>query len=162
MLDILYIVLLIFQYSNCIINQKRISENIDEYKLIDPGISKTYFIQYQKNTKFTFNISDNDILQVNIHAINCNIKLDIERNLLNKVNLNTYSILLNSKKKDITITPLVDIIDGQYKENYEAKCCPLSINSYLINDNEQKIKIENKEENIFYLNNSLNFIKYII
>ena len=120
---------------------------------IEPGISKTYFINYLKDTIFNFNISEQDTLQINIHSINCNIKLDFIVNLINQINLNTFSIEINSTNNNITIFPLIDIIEGEYKENYEQKSCPLSINSYLINNSQSQsqLKIENKEKNIFYL-----------
>ena len=119
---------------------------------INPGLAQTHFIQYQKDTKFVFNISgEEDKLQINIHAINCNFKIDFQGELINKNNLDTYSLIINSTKNNITISPLIDVIDGEYKENYEKKGCPLSINSYFINDNKPTLKIENKEKNIFHL-----------
>ena len=42
------------------------------------------------------------------------------------------------------------MIDGEYKENYAYKNCPLVINSFLMNETKPNLKIENKEENIIY------------
>ena len=42
---------------------------------------------------------------------------------------------------------------GEDKENYEVKNCPLIINSdYITNDAQPELKIENREENVFYFN----------
>ena len=51
---------------------------------------------------------------------------------MNKTNLDTYSLRINSTNKNVSITPIVDIIEGEHKENYEIKSCPLSINSFLV------------------------------
>ena len=121
---------------------------------IEPEVSKTYFIESKEETNFIFNISEKDNLQINIHGINCNFQLDFMGELINKINLDTYSIRIKSDNKKITIKPLLDVIDGQYKENYQEKFCPISINSFLINDQQPKLKIESKENNIFYFDNS--------
>ena len=158
MSNILYILILLFLQTSCYneyYSDLGIPINEDGQKgVIDPGLSQTYFIPYQKETNFQFNISTQDILQINIHGINCNFKLEFEGETINKINLDTYSFIINSNNKNITIIPLLDIIDGEYKENYEKKSCPLSINSYLINIEEPKLKIENKEESWLYLNHS--------
>ena len=119
---------------------------------INPGLAQTQFIQYLKDTKFVFNITnEEDNLQINIHGINCNFKMDFQGELINKNNLDTYSLIINSTHNNITISPLIDATDGEYKENYEQKSCPLSINSYLINNNKPTLKVENRENNIFHL-----------
>ena len=117
---------------------------------VDPGFSQTYFINYEKNTKFIFNIAEEDNLYINIHSINCNFKLDFDGKLFNQINLNTYSLEINSANNSITLTPLFDVIDGIYKENYEKKTCALSINSFSTKDKQPELKIGNKEENIFH------------
>ena len=162
MLDIFFVFFLIFYKVNCSLNQNEQLEDDDESIKVEPEYSKTYFIEYHKKTNFTFNISPNNYLQINIHGINCNFNLDFTGDTLNKTNLDTYSIQIDSKNNVITVSPLVDIIDGEDKLNYDAKSCPLSINSYLINDNKAKVQIENKEENIFYLNNNELSISYDI
>ena len=92
---------------------------------INPGLAQTYFIQYLKDTKFVFNITnEEDNLQINIHGINCNFKMDFQGELINKNNLDTYSLIINSTHNNITISPLIDATDGVYKENYEQKSCP--------------------------------------
>ena len=153
MVDCLLVFLLIFNqilFLNC--NNEFTESILEQNKFqIEPGLSKTYFIEYQQDTNFTFNIKEGDSLQINIHAINCNFEIVYYGELLNKINLDTYSLKIDSQNKFVIIKPLIDVIDGQYRENYAAKNCPLSINSYLIKDNQAKLKIENKEENIFYL-----------
>lgn len=69
---------------------------------------------------------------------------------MNQFTLDFYSIKINSKNNNITITPLIDVIDGEPKQNYAKKSCPLSINSYFLNT-QPKLEIKNKEESIFYL-----------
>ena len=152
MWNILLILLIsIIHYSNCINKQNSAFEDINENGNINPGISKTVFIQYQKETNFIFNITEQETLQINIHGINCNFELDFNGSLINQINLDTYSFLIDSSHNDITIKPLIDVADGKYKENYFKKSCPLSINSFLVkNDNHPSLQIENKEENWFY------------
>ena len=119
------------------------------------GLSKTYFIKYFETTNIFFPKEDdnNDSLQVNIHSINCNIKLNSPGQIINDINLNIYSIIIDEPlNQKISLEPIPDIINGKYKENYEKKYCYLSINSYFLNNTKQKLIIENKEENIFYLN----------
>ena len=140
---------------------------IGEAKDIKIGESRTYLIDYKDPTNFNFifDLEGQDSVQVNIHGINCNFQLDYTGELINKINLDTYSIIIESNNNEITINPLLDVIDGQFKENYQEKYCPISINSYFINDQSPQIKIENEEDNIFYLDNSkydLLNISYVI
>ena len=108
--------------------------------------------KYFHKTNLNFkNNGENSSLQVNIHSINCYIEADTQGEIINEINLNTYSIIINASNESITIEPVFDKLDGKYKENYERKNCYLSINSYFLDYSLQKLKIENKEENIFYL-----------
>ena len=155
MLSILFILLLYFDQLSVSISR---IDNFDEPKgkeiVIEPGLSETYFINSEEVTNFAFNINGQDTVQVNIHSINCNFDLYFSGKLINLINLDTYSFIINSENKIISVIPLLDVIDGQYKENYKEKSCPLSINSYLINNRKPQIKIENKEEKIFYFDPS--------
>ena len=74
--------------------------------------------------------------------------------MINEINLDTYSFELEPENKNITITPLLDVIDGEYKENYEKKSCPLLINSFFIKDRQPILKVKNKEDNCIYLTNT--------
>ena len=96
-------------------------------------------------------------MQVNIHSINCNIEVEPKENINNKINFNTYSIIINPADQNITIEPILDEVDGEYIENYNQKNCYLSINSYYLNNSQPKLKIENKEENIIYFNHQKKF-----
>ena len=159
MLNLLFIILLIFKQRNCInINDDLTDLQVgDSFITIKSGLSETYPIKYLQTTTFSFEIQSEDILQVNIHGINCNFKIEYKGDILNKTNLDTYSLRINSTNKNVSITPIVDIIDGEHKENYEMKSCPLSINSFLVkNNNNFPLKIQNKEKNIIYLANSQN------
>ena len=146
-------ILFIFAKFNFINNIQLKDEEI-KVETVETEVSRTYLIKNKEETNFIFDISENDNLQINIHGINCNFELDYIGELINKINLDTYSIRINSDNKNITIKTLLDVIDGQYKENYQEKFCPISINSFLINDKNPQIRIENKEDNIFYLDNS--------
>jgi len=116
---------------------------------LEIGLSQTFNIEYRKDSKFFFDIKDESNYQVNIHSINCNFKLDFEGKIINQINLDTYSLKMNSDNKNITIKPLIDTIDGEEKENYDKKTCHLSINSIKLEQPE--IKIKTKEDSIFYL-----------
>ena len=156
MLNLLFIILLIFNQRNCININDNLS-NLQANVKIAPSISGTHSIKYSETTTFSFSIKSGDILQVNIHGINCNFNINYKGDLLKKTNLDTYSIRISSSNKDISITPIVDIIEGEHKENYEIKSCPLSINSFLVkNNNNLPLQIQNKEKNIIYLANSIN------
>ena len=126
---------------------------------IEIGISKEYSIEYNDDSNFIFDIKDNNNYLINIHSINCNINIkNIDTGtIINKINLDTYSLKINNTNRIITISPLIDIIDGEEKENYAQKKCYLSINS--MNENNPEIKIENKNDNIFYFNS--NFSDYL-
>ena len=123
-----------------------------------PGLSKTISIKYFQKKILTFeNKTKNAQLQVNIHSINCNIEVEPKENINNKINFNTYSIIINPAYQNITIEPILDEVDGEYIENYNQKNCYLSINSYYLNNSQPNLKIENKEENIIYFNHQKKF-----
>ena len=69
------------------------------------GLSKTYFIKYFETTNIFFPKEDdnNDSLQVNIHSINCNIKLNSPGQIINDINLNIYSIIIENVFKLISL-----------------------------------------------------------
>ena len=148
--NILFILLLLF------INENNSSEfhinNKETEKIeIEPGTSRTTFIKYLNETIFTFNVNNVSDLQVNIHSINCNIDINSNGTIDNQNDLNIYSLKLNSTNNDIIIKPIIDIVEGRSKENYQLKNCPIIINSYYIgNDSQKELKLLNKEENIFY------------
>ena len=145
MIKILFIFLLVF------IKSEDSSETINEHTH-DPNLSKIYSIKYFQISKFNFskNENENDLLQVNIHSINCNIEIKSDVKIINKINLNTYSILINPKNETIDIEPIFDVIYGEYRLNYENKTCYLSLNSYFLNDLNPNIQLDNNEKNIFY------------
>ena len=123
-----------------------LSEEINE--MLEIGLSKTYTIEYKKDTNITFNIPEETNCQVNIHSSDCNFKIDFEGEVMNQINLNTYSLRMNNIIKSVIIQPLKDIIDGEEKENYALKKCHLSINS--INEEQLEMKIENKDDTFIF------------
>ena len=131
-----------------------IKENKSDEK-IEPNISKTIYLDYLKPTNFIFDISGNNILQINIRTINCKIEIEPAERIKGNDYFEFYYLLLNSKNNTISIIPSKDKIDGLYKENYEIKKCPLIINSYYISGETQQLYINNKEENYFYFDTSI-------
>ena len=123
-------------------------DNSEQSINIEIGNSQNFHIKYDENTNFIFNITDNSTYQVNIFIINCNAKIDFKGEIMNQINFNSYSLKINETNKLIKIKPLINIIDGEEMENYKQKKCHLSLNS--ININEPNVKIEYKENSIFY------------
>ena len=64
---------------------------------MEAGLAQTHFIEYRKNTNLSFNIKDNENYQINIHSINCNIKIDFDGEIMNQINLDTYSLKINNR-----------------------------------------------------------------
>ena len=141
MLYILFIFFFIFQNTNCIRDFSDNSELPNDYVLtqMEPDVAETLFIEYRKGTNLSFHIKDNDNYQINIHSINCNIKIDFDGEIMNQININSYSLKINSTNYNIIIKPVIDIIDGEEKENYDDKTCPLSINSICLSINQSRI-----------------------
>ena len=129
-----------------IINSESLNNISDN--LTDIGLSKNYSIPYRSRKNFSFNIKDNNAYQINIHSINCNFKIDFSGEIINKINLDTYSLKMNSTNKNVIIEPIIDIINGEEKEDYDIKQCYLTINS--INESQPEVKIENGQSSIFY------------
>ena len=143
---ILFLFLFIFNRTNC----REIYFQEEETFDIEPGFSHTYFLKYENNTNFVFNIPENNSIEININAYNCYFNVEFTGELLKQLNLDTYSLKISSENNIIKIKPLLDVTYGEYKENYGKKTCPISMNSYVLNS-EPEIKIENKEVNYFYL-----------
>ena len=103
---------------------------------IDPGTSSTFYLDYLKETNLSFhnNITPSEF-QINIRSINCKIKTTLKGKVIENINSELYYYFAKSKNITITVTPLIDIIDGEHKENYEVKKCPIAINSYNISAN---------------------------
>ena len=159
MIKILFFLLILNQVNNIDIYPDIHESTTDIFNTtLEIGLSQTYNIEFKKDSQFFFDIKDESNYQVNIQSINCNFKLDFEGIIINHIDLNTYSLKMNANNKNITIKPLIDIIDGKEKENYAKKGCHLSINSIKLDQPE--IKIETKEDSIFYFDsqdlNSLN------
>ena len=154
MLKILSIILLKYISINCLVNEPLKQNNPTN---IVEGIYQIYNIQYRNKTSFIFDNTEGYTYQANIYSINCNINIDFEGKLLNKINLDTYSLVIDDDNNQITITPLIDVIDGIEKENYDSKSCRLSINFIQIEKNSE-IKFEKKKEPIIdsfiYFNHS--------
>ena len=127
-----------------------IPEFLDNYsnQTLEIGTSNTYLIDYKKETNIIFNIKEHNTYQINIHSINCDFKIGFEGEIINQINLDTYSLKLNDSNKNIIIKPLIEYTKGEEKENYEKRKCYLSINS--LNINNPEVTIENKDDSVFY------------
>ena len=160
MLNIVLFIFFLFQHSTCLNTHMEINNTINEKDTIninDIGYSTTQFIKYKKDTELSFKIDDDKTYQINIRSINCNIKIDFQGEIINKINLDNYSLKMNKNHSSVVIKPIIDTIDGEEKENYEHKSCPLSISS--INENKSELKIENKTDTFFFFgNSSINFL----
>ena len=150
MLNILLIILLIFYPVNSNIDCNGFSESFsnNDTITIEKDLSLIKYIKYKKDTNLIFEIEDQDTYQINIYSINCNIKIDFNGEIMNKINRDSYSLKMNKTNNNIIISPIIDIIDGEDKENYEYKQCPLSINS--INMNKPQLKFENNTNSFFF------------
>ena len=132
-----------------------LSKNIKDIE-IETGISKTYYLEYQATTNFIFNIKNDSDIQINIVSVNCKLEVEPEEGIINNNNLELLYLKINSSNNIISITPLIDIEDGVFKENYKLKYCPIILNSYYISNSTQQIlKIENKEDNFLFFNTSI-------
>ena len=163
MLKCLFILLLIFIKVKNLYDVNENTTQSNNNITVKPGTAETILINYQEESFFNFENTENageSELQINIHSINCNIEIDVNpliQNITN-INLNIYSIIA-SDKSTISIKPIKDIIDGRIKENYQAKNCPIIINSYYIEVQKRELEIKNKEENVFYFNKTINSLK---
>ena len=142
-----YIFLIINQINSLNIDNLAPLEE-DSSKTITIGMSQAYSVEYNKDTKFTFNIKEDGISLINIHSINCNFNIDSNGEIINQINLDTYSLKMNRTNNSLVIQPLMNEMDGEEEENYAQKKCHLSINSFYVDQTE--VKIENKEDSFFY------------
>ena len=115
MVKILFILLLLFINSN---NSYEIIHNITNItNSIEPGISKTFYIEYIKKHNFTFNTTQNDPLQINILSINCKIDVWFEsEEKINSININKnhYHFVLDSKNKSFLIEPSISLTPSDH------------------------------------------------
>ena len=152
MSNILLSLFMIIYQVKCLNKSNKISEllnsNLGQIYSVIVGYAFKIFIEYNEGTYFCFDIIEKSYYQVNIHSINCNIKIDFNGELMNQINLDTYSIKINEENICIRIKPLMNIIDGEEMENYQLKTCYLSINS--ININKPEINYQKNEGSIFY------------
>ena len=163
MLVNLFAILLIFHPLNSISINKDMTLHLNEEdygEVIKMGkdLIQIHYLEYKQNTKLSLEINEDETYQINIHSINCNINLDFNGEILNQINLDTYSLKMNSTNNYIIVEPIIDKADGRDKENYSQKKCPLSINS--INLAQRQIKYKNQTDSIFFFQpsnlNSLN------
>ena len=148
MFKLLIIIFFSFNQINCFNDYIGKEFVLSSNKELEIGISQIYPIEYKKETNFSFKIEDDDIYQINIHSINCNFEVDFNGEIINQINLDTYSLKMNKTNNNIIIKPLIDIVEGKEKENYEQQKCHLTINS--MNINKPEVRIENREDTFFY------------
>ena len=118
--------------------------------------------------KFVPDDINNDI-RVNIHSINCKIKIDFENSdsndyIINQMNNDTFSFLVNKteiKNIGIIITPLIYSIDERIKENYKDKTCPIMFTNYQVENNENIPSLELTDSSNLYFNENNTKIQFI-
>ena len=150
---VLILFLTLYKLNNLLDTIKDIKNKKDNKTLI-PGTSETIFINYQKELILNFINIEKFRLRINIHSINCNINVFYKEKILAPSNLNIYSFNISKNQSTISITPITDIVDGKYRQNYQAKVCPIAINSYWVEE-QRELEIKNKEENVFYFDDSI-------
>ena len=112
-----------------------LNKEIEEIPL-DTIQSFSIKIQNKFNFKFSPDNNDGDLI-VNIHSINCNIKINRNNdlnidNIKNKYN-DTFSFRIKSDEignANFTITPLIYLNDEREKNNYKSKTCPIIITNF--------------------------------
>ena len=101
-----------------------------ETESIYPNTTRTLNLKYQTKTNIIFeNIKKKSLLQINIHSINCKIEAFLGKEKLNNTNLELFYFKESTDNISLSIMPLIDIVEGEPKENYSIKYCPLTINS---------------------------------
>ena len=128
-----------FDYNTqkCILWNKDIEE-------IQVNNIKSFSINIQNDFKFKFisNKNDSDLI-VNIHSINCNIKINKSNdsdddNIKNMYN-DTFSFKIKSDEianTNLIITPLIYLNGEEKNENYKSKTCPIIITNFKNNKGE--------------------------
>jgi len=119
MFKLLIIIFFSFNQINCLNDCFREEFQQLFSKELEIGISQIYPIEYKKETNFIFKIEDDNFYQINIHSINCNFEVDFSGEIINQMNLDTYSLKMNKTNNDIKIKPLIDIVEEKEKENYD-------------------------------------------
>ena len=116
-------------------------------KTINVDSIQTFSINYQDEILFKFNtdnIANTNDVKVNIHSMNCKIKVTFENAnlndniLINQMNDDIFSFMVNNKDIEYSkfkITPIKYMIDGEIKENYENKTCSIIITNLQTNKN---------------------------
>ena len=123
-----------------------LNKEIEEIPL-DTIQSFSIKIKNKFNFKFSPDNNDGDLI-VNIHSINCNIKINRNNdlnidNIKNKYN-DTFSFRIKSDEignANFTITPLIYLNDEREKKNYKSKTCPIIITNFK-NKKEEIPKLE--------------------
>ena len=139
---------------------------------LTPLLDTEFQINVNKIQKFSINyVSDsifkfssetihNDLI-VNMHSINCKIKINIENsntndNNINQMNDDLFSFRLNPEEINnvkIRVNPLLNSADERIIKNYENKTCPLIITNMEENGN-TIIELNNISNLFFDENNS--------
>ena len=60
-------------------------------------------------------------MQINIHSINCKIEAFSGKEKLNNTNSELFYFNVSTDNINLSIMPLIDIVEGEPKENYNIK-----------------------------------------
>ena len=116
-----------------------------------------FSINYESDTIFNFTSETihNDLI-VNMHSINCKVKINIENsntndNNINQMNDELCSFRINPEEINnvkIRVNPLINSADERIIKNYKNKTCPLIITN--MEENSVTILELNNASNLFF------------
>ena len=124
-----------------------------------------FSINYESDTIFNFTSETihNDLI-VNMHSINCKVKINIENsntndNNINQMNDDLFSFRINPEEINnvkIRVNPLLNSADERIIKNYKNKTCPLIITN--MEENSNTILELNNASNLFFDENNSEYI----
>ena len=124
-----------------------------------------FSINYESDTIFNFTSETihNDLI-VNMHSINCKIKINIENsntnnNNINQMNDDLFSFRINPEEINnvkIRVNPILSSADERIIKNYKNKTCPLIITN--MEENSVTILELNNASNLFFDENNSEYI----
>ena len=138
------------------------NNNVNEYNIRLQEVQIEYLFYNKTNKLFINKIDEMDLVFVNIYSVDCYIEIKVEDEdknsikLLNYTDNNCFSFnIINKTNASFKVNPLMDLINGNYKYNYENRYCPIIINSGKYG-NDSKLEMNISEPTILYFNEHLN------
>ena len=134
----------------------------EDETILDIESIQTFSTNYQNYLLFKL-IPDNlsNDLRVNIHSMNCLIKINVENNdyhfSINQINNDTFSFQISSeeiKNTKIRVIPIINNIDEEIKEGYKYKTCSVRITNHQIK-NKSTTPLKLKDSSNIYFDENL-------